>query len=352
MPEASELPAGSIQLDVTTVALLTTLRKNDESDDAVVVRALKALDTLTILQKALKSTETRKACIVTQQMRDAGWGPDMTTAICRALFGEQSDKEMKSAFKFFDKSKDGHLDKCELRSALPLMGEKVPDDKIDTLFKLVDSDGTGTIDVTEFGVLVRGMNPRGGDTAGSNPFAAFQDYTLPGAEAFSAMSAFGSYASEELTNAGSGAAAAMSAVSTAVGADIKGLNPMEIRKAGVILTNLREAGYSEAMSKQIVSAVLVDQSEHNIKKAFKFFDTDKSGLLDAAEIKSALPLMGEDVPPEFVDALYSKVDKNGDGSVCFKEFVVLLRGMNPKGEDASEATTQSGFSNFIGWSGK
>lgn len=328
-----------VELFEKTRKLMGERRKEGESDDAVIRRALKALDTLTIVSRALASTsEVRKAVIVAKQMRSAGYEEEMVTAICRALFGDQSDKEMKKAFKFFDKDGGGTLSKGELREALPLMGENVPPARIDELFKIVDADGGGTICFEEFVTLVKGMNPRGAEVNAA--FAAFQGFSA-------GIEDFQNEAAMSLANAKESTSTTFSAISAAWNSNLSGLSPFELRKAGVMLDNMKKAGYSDAMANVVVSALLCDQSEKNIRKAFEFFDEDGSGQLDLDEVKAALPLMGEDVPPKTIKKLLEKVDGDRTGKVSFEEFVVLLRGMNPK--DTSEGLAASLLGNF-GWS--
>jgi hypothetical protein len=46
--------------------------------------------------------------------------------------------------------------------------------------------------------------------------------------------------------------------------------------------------------------------------------------------------MGEDVPPEKIDAMFHEVDSDGSGLIEFPEFVALVRKMNPKQPPAAE----------------
>ena len=60
------------------------------------------------------------------------------------------------------------------------------------------------------------------------------------------------------------------------------------------------------------------------------FDLSGKGELDAAEFKKALPLMGEDVSDEKIEELFQLADKDGSGRIEFPEFMILMKGMNPK----------------------
>jgi len=122
----------------------------------------------------------------------------------------------------------------------------------------------------------------------------------------------------------------VSAISAGFAANVQGLSPFETRKVGIIINNMKDAGYSEEKAQAICRALFGEQSDGEMQAAFHFFDVDASGHIDAKEFRRALPLMGEDVPAEKVDALFKLVDKNGSGTIDFPEFCVLVRGMNPK----------------------
>jgi calcium-dependent protein kinase len=59
-------------------------------------------------------------------------------------------------------------------------------------------------------------------------------------------------------------------------------------------------------------------TEENLKIAFKTFDKDNSGILDAEEIKTALGIMDSD--SEIIKEIINEIDQNGDGQISFEEF--------------------------------
>eukprot|EP00929_Paragymnodinium_shiwhaense_P055001 TRINITY_DN27584_c0_g1_i1.p1 TRINITY_DN27584_c0_g1~~TRINITY_DN27584_c0_g1_i1.p1 ORF type:complete len:356 (-),score=107.21 TRINITY_DN27584_c0_g1_i1:6-1073(-) len=348
--EATTATTCQLEVSRTTYKLLEKLRKDKKSDDEVVLGALHALGTLSIVTKAFTaSSEVRKACTVVQQMRGAGFDEDMIGATCRALFGDQSEKDMKRAFKFFDKNNSESLDKAELRGALPLMGVNVPQDRIDELFKLVDADNNGDISLPEFTKLVKGMNPKA-PAGGDDPFATFRAFTIDNVAVPDMASVdFSMGMGGAVSGAKQSGEQTFSALSTAWNSKLEGLSPLEMRKAGVMLENMKNAGYTDAMATAVVNAVLVDQSDKSIKKAFNYFDKDKSGQLDMAEVKEAMPLMGEDVSSELIEAVLQKVDVDGNAAtVNLAEFGAIVRGMNPKdGEQGLLESLQGTLSNWV-----
>ena len=59
--------------------------------------------------------------------------------------------------------------------------------------------------------------------------------------------------------------------------------------------------------------------------AFDKFDEDKSGSIDAHELQGALHHMGLDVPVDGIDKLLARYDKDGNGSLDFKEFAAFAK---------------------------
>jgi len=67
--------------------------------------------------------------------------------------------------------------------------------------------------------------------------------------------------------------------------------------------------------------------------AWKVFDTESCGFLKAESFSKVLPLLGENVPPAEIDALFQDVDTDGSGRIEFPEFCVMVKRMNPSEED-------------------
>ena len=109
--------------------------------------------------------QLRKVGAVIQQMQAAEYSDEQINDVCRALFLDQSEEDMAVAWKVFDHAEMGYLDGDEFKKALPLLGENVPPGEIDSLFKEVDTDGSGMIEFPEFCIMVRRMNPKEGAEA-------------------------------------------------------------------------------------------------------------------------------------------------------------------------------------------
>mmetsp|Transcript_4361 Transcript_4361/g.10105 ORF Transcript_4361/g.10105 Transcript_4361/m.10105 type:complete len:363 (+) Transcript_4361:46-1134(+) len=324
---------------------LCRLRRADQSESEILEKALVLLDTYTVVSKALGRQNTAvKAVNVVQQMRSAGYADDWALILCRALF-RQRERDLRKAFQLFDQDGSSWIESSELRQALPLMGEEVPESKVDALFELVDKDNQGLLDFEEFCFLVKGLNSEEGSEE-HDAFASFKSSAEGTLEAVGG--AVGSMAS--------GTGKALSAVSTAWSANLQGLSPFEMRKAGAILNNMVAAGYSENMAIAICRALFCGQTEKQLQKAYKFFDSDENGRIDVSELKQALKLMAEDVSEEDVVEIFQAVDHDGNGAVSFEEFCVLVKAVKDKGDKSETGllsavtTTWEKFSSGFGGS--
>merc|ERR1711872_1002088 len=61
-----------------------------------------------------------------------------------------------------------------------------------------------------------------------------------------------------------------------------------------------------------------------LKEAFKIFDRDGNGYIDAAELKKVVTLYGERLSLEEAEELLNEADMDGDGKLDFEEFVKMM----------------------------
>lgn len=64
--------------------------------------------------------------------------------------GSDPEKELREAFKVFDRDGTGTISKDELRHVMKSLGENLTEDEIDEMLKMADKDGDGTIDCKPF----------------------------------------------------------------------------------------------------------------------------------------------------------------------------------------------------------
>jgi len=106
------------------------------------------------------------------------------------------------------------------------------------------------------------------------------------------------------------------------------MNPLQLRKAGAIVTNMQAAGFGEDHINTVCRALFLDQDDVDQMKQAWFVFAGGMSVLKAREFKKSLLLMGEEVPEDEVDEMFKKADTDGSGEIDFDEFVELIREMN------------------------
>jgi len=69
-----------------------------------------------------------------------------------------------------------------------------------------------------------------------------------------------------------------------------------------------------------------------IKEAFDLFDTDQSGEIDLKELKAAMSSLGYESKNETIFTMLAELDKDGNASLDFDEFLELMSGKEGKDE--------------------
>lgn len=87
------------------------------------------------------------------------------------------------------------------------------------------------------------------------------------------------------------------------------------------------------------------QIESEIKEIFDYFDSDKSGSIDANELKECLKCLGENVVDEEVADMISAMDIDCDGTIDYHEFLKEMR--KRYGKRDVEKELQAVFNRFV-----
>eukprot|EP00762_Andalucia_godoyi_P003924 ANDGO_05631.mRNA.1 Caltractin len=69
---------------------------------------------------------------------------------------------------------------------------------------------------------------------------------------------------------------------------------------------------------------LSEEQKQEIREAFDLFDTEKTGRIDAHEMKVAMRALGFDVKKEQVLKLMEEFDRDGTGSIEFSDFLEIM----------------------------
>jgi Ca2+-binding EF-hand superfamily protein len=109
---------------------------------------------------------------------------------------------------------------------------------------------------------------------------------------------------------------------------IRILRPDQHSKAGFILARMEEAGYSHEQVNDVVKALVAFRDEE-MRPAFDLF-AGADGAIDTEEMKTVVPLIGENMTEEQVRCLFRMADKDNSGKIDFVEFCQMMYALTPK----------------------
>jgi len=109
---------------------------------------------------------------------------------------------------------------------------------------------------------------------------------------------------------------------------IRILRPDQHSKAGFILSRMEEAGYSHEQINDVVKALVAFRDEE-MRPAFDLF-AGADGAIDTEEMKTVVPLIGENMTEEQVRCLFRIADKDASGKIEFVEFCQMMYALTPK----------------------
>merc|ERR1712166_914926 len=69
---------------------------------------------------------------------------------------------------------------------------------------------------------------------------------------------------------------------------------------------------------------LTEEQVDECREAFEMFDVDRSGSIDLRELKAAIKALGMDVNAEELKKMVGEVDKDGNGTIEFAEFLGMM----------------------------
>jgi len=106
------------------------------------------------------------------------------------------------------------------------------------------------------------------------------------------------------------------------------LRPDQHSKASRIMLRMNDAGYSDEQINDVVRA-LVAFRDDEMQPAFDLF-AGGDGAIDTEEMKTVVPLIGEDMDEEQVRCLFRVADKDASGKIDFHEFCQMMYALTPK----------------------
>eukprot|EP00656_Telonema_subtile_P025673 TRINITY_DN27711_c0_g1_i1.p1 TRINITY_DN27711_c0_g1~~TRINITY_DN27711_c0_g1_i1.p1 ORF type:complete len:471 (-),score=102.72 TRINITY_DN27711_c0_g1_i1:175-1587(-) len=256
--------------------------------------ALKELD-LTV-QMRMNPMDLDKAGAIVRNMKDAGYSSKHINAVCRAIFLDRDDEDLKLAFQVFDTTGEQSVTVMEFRSAMSLMAPDIPEDELDMMFAEADADGSGDIDFEEFVEFMAVLGNRKPNAVGL----------------------------------------AINAVSKLQISTQMGMHTSQLPRAGRVIARMEESGYEPAEINDVCAVLFLDPTPEQLESAWTVFDISGTGLVNALHFREAMRLMGEQEEDGFedkLDELFLEADADGSGEIDFEEFTMLMSRMNAAKEE-------------------
>lgn len=293
----------SVKLSKETHELLSQLREDGEKDDQVVERVLAEMDAVKLLLDmaqqvqdlsfSVHSFRRLKLCI--QKMRGAGHSADRASCLCKALYCDQSDAVLQEAFQTYDLNDDKTIDQAELRKAISLSCEDLPEDKLNALFNLVDTNKSGRLELDEFKVILKGMKSDAG-TSWPDLFS---------------------------------------------GIDLS----MFSLEDTPLVDQLKDAGFPKEKAIALSDAHQGNQTDEALRNAFHIVSDGKESIGEAA-FRAALPLLGKNLSSQEIEELMTSVGKADGEQLSCEGFCAILRALKKRDSTSSDYFGEM----FAGWS--
>jgi len=81
---------------------------------------------------------------------------------------------------------------------------------------------------------------------------------------------------------------------------------------------------NQIVNQKKVRSELTEEQRQEIKEAFDLFDSEGTGKIDAKELKVAMRALGFEPKKEEVRRILQDVDKHGDGTINFEDFMEIM----------------------------
>lgn len=116
----------------------------------------------TILNTLGHTFDDHELEVLLKQEDEDGSGKVNFDSFCRVAthFQEEDDealqKELKEAFRLYDKEGNGYIPTSSLREILAALDDQITPDQMDGMIAEIDTDGSGTVDFDEFMEMMTG----------------------------------------------------------------------------------------------------------------------------------------------------------------------------------------------------
>jgi calmodulin len=232
----------------------------------------------------------------------------------RCGFTKDEQEEMIDTFDKFDQDLSGNISAKEFARVLKYMGFNPPDEMVDELIRLADSDQSGEIDKEEFPTAMRIYTELQTTQFQEvfNSFDADGSGSMDTDEVFDCVKTLGWFPTEET-------------VSEAVDeVDSDKTGEINFDEFFALMKFLRKTeGFTKAERDQL----------HAL---FAKFDIDGSGEISTLELSGALRAIGYPTSLDILQGLVTEVDVDGSGEIDEGEMIKLIRKYKNREMDESE----------------
>lgn len=83
---------------------------------------------------------------------------------------------------------------------------------------------------------------------------------------------------------------------------------------------------------------VADEELEEFKDAFRIFDTDQNGRIDAEELGTVLKKLNFKFSDDQINQMVNAVDDNGDGVIDIDEFIAIMKSRKSKGKKVKQKT--------------
>jgi Ca2+-binding EF-hand superfamily protein len=275
------------------------MRAGPKKSDGAVVEGAKVVGTATV--NGAKAT----GGLVVTGLQKTG-----VTAGFQAVFGkgiDKSDAGLEASFVKVDTDKSGKINHEEMKAYIQSVYEKGVDDKtIGEMMAAADTNKDGEIDLAEFKVIMRAGPKKAADGAIGGAVDAGIGATVGGVKTLGDGAVF-------------------------VGkATVRGVKAT----GGFVVIGLEKTFDTLGVTQgfQAAFAEDIDKSDAGLEASFVKVDTDKSGKINAEEMKAyILSVYPKGLDNRKIAQMMAAADTNKDGEIDLAEFKVIMRAGPPVG---------------------
>jgi calmodulin len=213
-------------------------------------------------------------------------------------------EEATARFKIVDKDGSGSLDRDEVASLSQILGLKLSPPELDAAMVQMDADGSGEVDLDEFVAWWVARKKTPSTALRSEALAMFKSVDDDGS---------GSLGRSEVEKL-----ASMLGFSFAAG------------ELDAVMLHACGSSDGEVNSEQFFDWWASPSSPREALAMFNTVDEDRSGLLDAGELKTLTRMFGVELTDEELEMAMLQIDNDGSGEVDFDEFYVWWKAGGPE----------------------